>query len=694
MLTLQSPLTQFPGVGESRAKKLKKLGLEQCRDLLSYFPRDYEDRRQVYSISAAPLGRKVCVSAVVRSSPSFTFTREGQELVRAAVENQGAVLELVFFNQSYVCRALRPGVEYIFFGEIEERRSSLTMVNPIFEMAGSQAITGLIFPVYPLTAGITNHLLASLTRKAVSECAGEMPETLPGWVRLEYQLAQVEFSYQNIHFPASPEALEQAKRCLTFEELFYLSVGLSALKGRREERFGHPIPERPAAEFQKLLPFAPTQAQVRVMGEIARDMASGRPMSRLVQGDVGSGKTAVAAYAAWLAVGAGYQAALMAPTEVLAEQHFRSLSALLAPAGIVVALLTGAAAPAEKRRIRQGLASGEIDLIVGTHALFSKGVKFRSLGLMVADEQHRFGVAQRAALAAKGESPHVLVMSATPIPRTLALIAYGDLDISVIDQLPPGRTPVETYVVGEDKRARLYNFVRKLVGEGRQVYIICPAVEEQPSWPTQPEWEGPPPMNLKAVTSYARQLQTQVFPELRVAFLHGKMKSREKEEVMGAFSTGEIHVLVSTTVIEVGVDVPNAALIIVENAERFGLSQLHQLRGRVGRGKHRSYCVLMTGTRSREAVRRLHILASTTDGFQISEEDLKLRGPGDFFGSRQHGLPKLKLADLTGDLDLFLKAREAAGRLLDKDPGLSQPENRPVLEQVRRLFADTPDIFN
>ena len=695
-ITLNTPLTEFPGVGEVRAKKLEKLGLVRCADLISYFPRDYEDRRQVYSIRSAPLGQKVCISAMAAEHPRLSRIRKGLDLVKLKVVDQAGALHITFFNQGYVERALRAGEEYIFYGVVEEQGSRRTMVNPIFERVGKQNFTGCIVPVYPLTAGITNHLLCTLTQQAVAACAQDMPETLPRGVRLDHELAQAEFSYRNIHFPESFQALELARRRLTFEELFYLSAGLAMLKGRRGDVLGCAIPSRPMEEFLARLPFPLTGAQRRVMEEISRDMASGRPMNRLVQGDVGSGKTVVAAYAAWLAAGAGYQSALMAPTEVLAEQHFRSLSALLEPAGVRVGLLTGSITPAGKKKVRQALAAGEIDLIIGTHALLSQGVEFAKLGLMVADEQHRFGVAQRAALAAKGDSPHVLVMSATPIPRTLALIIYGDLDVSVIDELPPGRTPVETYVVREDKRARMYNFVRRLVGEGRQVYIICPAVEENAEGGMQnAEWEGDgPALDLKAVTTYAKKLQTEVFPDLRVDFLHGKMKPREKEAVMAAFAAGETQVLVSTTVIEVGVDVPNAALIIIENAERFGLSQLHQLRGRVGRGKHQSYCVLITNTRSVEAMQRLRTLASTTDGFKISEEDLKLRGPGDFFGSRQHGLPQMKLADLAGDMRLLSEAQESARRLLMADPTLSQPENRPVLERVRTLFAETPDIFN
>ena len=695
-ITLNTPLTEFPGVGEVRAKKLEKLGLVRCADLISYFPRDYEDRRQVYSIRSAPLGQKVCISAMAAEHPRLSRIRKGLELVKLKVVDQAGALHITFFNQSYVERALRAGEEYIFYGVVEEQGSRRTMVNPIFERVGKQNFTGCIVPVYPLTAGITNHLLCTLAQQAVGACAQDMPETLPRGVRLDHELAQAEFSYRNIHFPESFQALELARRRLTFEELFYLSAGLAMLKERRGDVLGCAIPPRPMEEFLARLPFPLTGAQRRVMEEIAGDMASGRPMNRLVQGDVGSGKTVVAAYAAWLAAGAGYQSALMAPTEVLSEQHFRSLSALLEPAGVRVGLLTGSLTPAAKKKVRQALAAGEIDLIIGTHALLSQGVEFARLGLMVADEQHRFGVAQRAALAAKGDSPHVLVMSATPIPRTLALIIYGDLDVSVIDELPPGRTPVETYVVREDKRARMYNFVRRLVGEGRQVYIICPAVEENAEGTMQnAEWEGDgPALDLKAVTTYAKKLQTEVFPDLKVDFLHGKMKPREKEAVMAAFAAGETQVLVSTTVIEVGVDVPNAALIIIENAERFGLSQLHQLRGRVGRGKHQSYCVLITNTRSVEAMQRLRTLASTTDGFKISEEDLKLRGPGDFFGSRQHGLPQMKLADLAGDMRLLSEAQDSARRLLMADPTLSQPENRPVLERVRTLFADTPDIFN
>ena len=639
-VTPDTPLTEFPGVGDVRAKKLDKLGLSTAADLLTYYPRDYEDRRQMYTVRDAPLEGRVCVAAMAAEHPRKARIRKGLELVQLKVVDHTGALHLTFFNQGYVEKALRAGEEYIFFGTVEEQGRRRTMVNPIFERVGKQSFTGCIMPIYRLTAGISNHLLASLTRQAL-DCAHTLPETLPPSVRREHSLAELEYSLRNIHFPENEEALDLARKRLTFEELFYLAVGLDFLKRRRESGGpGCAVPTRPFREFQALLPFTPTQAQRRAMDEAAFDMASGRPMNRLVQGDVGSGKTAVAAYAAWLAVKGGYQAALMAPTEVLAEQHYRSLSALLSPAGVRVGLLTGAIPPAEKKKVRKALADGDIDFVIGTHAL----------------------------------------------------IIYGDLDVSVIDQLPPGRTPVETYVIREDKRQRMYNFVQKQVSQGRQVYIVCPAVEENPD--AALPGEESPSLNLKAVTTYAAKLQTEVFPALRVGVLHGKMRPKEKDAVMAAFSAGEIQVLVATTVIEVGVDVPNASLMVIENADRFGLSQLHQLRGRVGRGRHQSYCVLVTSTRNPDAMLRLRTLASTTDGFKISEEDLKLRGPGDFFGNRQHGLPQMKLADLAGDMRLLSQAQEAARRLLEEDPSLARPENRPVWDRVRRLFADTPDIFN
>lgn len=694
-LALETGVGALPGIGEARAKKLGKLGLRTVRDLLIYFPRSYEDRTKAAAIGDAPPGEPVCLAAMVAETPKTSRIRKGLELTRVKVVDETAAMTVTFFNQGYVKDALRLGERYIFYGRVEVMGRARQMTNPVFEREGSARFTGRIMPVYPLTAGVSNNLLAGLTARCTQACAGQIEERLPEELRLAHSLAQSEFSYQNIHFPESWEALELARRRLIFEELFYLTCGMALLRSRREEGAGPVFREIAPEPFYEGLPFSLTNAQKRAISEAAADMASGRPMNRLVQGDVGSGKTAVAAACAWLARENGYQSALMAPTEILAQQHFRSLTGLLFPYGLRLGLLTGSMKASEKKRVCAALESGEIDLVVGTHALLSEGVAFYKLGLVVADEQHRFGVAQRAALSAKAGgredmTPHVLVMSATPIPRTLALIVYGDLELSVMDELPPGRSPVETYLVGEDKRERMYGFVRRLTGEGRQVYIVCPAVEEAD--PESPAAEGF--ADLKAVTKYAQELQTKVFPELRVGFVHGKLKAAEKERTMAAFAGGELDVLVSTTVIEVGVDVPNAALMVVENAERFGLSQLHQLRGRVGRGGHQSYCVLVTATRSEESRARLKVLAGTTDGFKIAEEDLKLRGPGDFFGRRQHGLPQLHIADLAGDVRLLHEAQAAAEALLRQDPGLMRQEHRPLREKVMQMFEEQEEIFN
>ena len=605
------------------------------------------------------------------------------------MDDTGSV-SATFFNQSYMKDALRTGETYVVYGRVEGPPGRRQMTNPVCERADRARFTGRILPIYPLTRGVSNNLLAGLTLRCVEECAGQMEETLPAGLRREHALAAAEFACRNIHFPRDEEALELARRRLIFEELFCLACGMALLRTRRTCAEGVPFSTPPVEEFLALLPFSLTAAQRRAMEEVAADTASGAPMNRLVQGDVGSGKTMVAAYGAWLAAKNGGQCALMAPTELLAEQHFRSLAPLLGRAGVRVGLLTGSVKGKARKELYAALAAGEVDLVVGTHALLSEGVVFSDLALAITDEQHRFGVAQRAALAAKaGRTPHVLVMSATPIPRTLALIIYGDLEVSVIDELPPGRTPVETYVVGEDKRQRMYRFVRKLVGQGRQAYLVCPAVEEGEESPGEPGGEG-----LKAAVPYAEHLRSEVFPDLRVGLVHGKMKARDKDAAMTAFAAGELDVLVSTTVIEVGVDVPNAALMVVENAGCFGLSQLHQLRGRVGRGKHQSYCVLMTSTHSAESRERLRVLAKTADGFRIAEEDLKLRGPGDFFGQRQRGLPQLGIADLAADMRVLKEAQQAAQALLEADPGLSRREHAPLLGRVRRLFAQHGDMFN
>ena len=687
-MEVSTPLGEFPGVGEARAKALEKLGLRTAGDLVGYFPRSYEDRRQVYTIGEAPVGELCCVRVMAAEEPRRMHIRKGLDVTRLKVVDGASAMLVTFFNQGYVRQALHRGEEYILYGRVELLGNHRQMTNPQFEGAERPWACGRIMPVYPLTAGITNHLLAGLVEKALQ---GLPPpaETLPHGLRERHRLAPAADCWRSIHFPADEAELDAARRRFAFEELFYLTLGLALLRERRSQGRGPAFGERDLEAFYALLPFTLTGAQRRALEESAADLALSRPMNRLVQGDVGSGKTAVAAGCAWLAVRSGWQCAMMAPTEILAEQHCKTLAAMLAPAGIPVGRLTGSMKAAEKRKVLAALASGELLFVVGTHALLSQGVAFRRLGLVITDEQHRFGVEQRAALAAKagGEtdfSPNVLVMSATPIPRTLALIIYGDLDVSVIDELPPGRVPVKTVLVGESKRQRMYGFVRDQVKEGRQVYIVCPAVEENP----EGAWD------LKAVTEYARVLGEEVFPDLRVGLVHGRMKAKEKEAAMAAFTAGETHILVSTTVIEVGVDVPNASLIIIENADRYGLSQLHQLRGRVGRGQHQSWCVLVSDNRSPDTRARLKVLTQTNDGFRIAEEDLKLRGPGDFFGARQHGLPALRVADLETDTRVLKEAQEAAAEVLSTDPDLTAPEHRPLLERVRRLFEEDPDRFN
>ena len=684
VLGLSAKLDTFPGIGPTRVRALGKLGLHAVGDLLAYFPREYEDRSVIPEILSVGEEMAVCFRAMVTEAFHTSRIRQGMELTRGKVSDHTVQVTVTFFNQPYMAKQLRYGEEYLFYGRLQGRGSRRQMANPYVEPVGADRLVGGIVPVYPLTAGISQVLLGGLVRRALP-CAGEITETLPPDLLSRYQLAQSEFSYRNIHFPDSWEALALARHRLMFEELLCLSLGLSLLRSRRSRGKAPAFQKADLASFFAGLPFRLTGAQTRAMEELSRDLNRSEPMSRLLQGDVGSGKTAVAAAGAYLAFQNGFQSALMAPTELLARQHLATMETLLAWSGLRVELLVGSLTAAEKRRVRARLAAGEIDLLVGTHALISQGVDFPRLGLVITDEQHRFGVRQRAALSAKGGAegiPHVLVMSATPIPRTLALMIYGDLDLSVLDELPPGRSPVATYIMGEDKRERMYGFIRRQAQAGHQTYIVCPTVEEGGA------------LDLKAAEDYGRHLREQVFPDLSTAVLHGRMKGREKEAVMGAFARGEISVLVSTTVIEVGVDVPRATLMVIENAERFGLSQLHQLRGRVGRGSAASYCILVTESKGETARERLRALAATNDGFLIAEEDLRLRGPGDFFGARQHGLPQLRIASLAGDMRVLSQAQEAARVLLEEDPQLKAPRHGPLRERVWRLFEENGDGFS
>lgn len=682
MADLNTDVQTIVGVGEKRAAAMEKLGGRTLRELISWFPRRYEDRTELRRIADLSPDETACVAAMIAAPPTASFIRPGLTLVKLRAVDDTGVLDVTFFNQTWLKGSLRKGETYIFCGRAEGDGPRRRMASPIVEPEGRQELTGRIVPVYPLTAGVSQLVLSRCIRQGLDACADILPDVLPDEIRQEHQLCRIGYAYENIHFPENAEALDLARRRLAFEELFLFTIGLRRLRKRREVVEVPPCQAVDMDGFYNALPFTLTKAQKRCVDEALTDMSSGAPMNRLCQGDVGSGKTMVAAACVYFCVKNGRQAALMAPTEILAQQHYNGLGPLLEPLGIRCALLTGSTTAKTKKSISAQLAAGELDFIVGTHALITGGVDYADLGLVVTDEQHRFGVAQRAALAAKGRHPHTLVMSATPIPRTLALILYGDLDVSIIDQLPPGRKPVETSRVPGSYHPRVYGFIRKLVDQGRQAYIVCPQVSENDD----------PGDDRKAVTEYAQTLQKEVFPDLKVAFVHGKMKPKEKDAVMRAFAGHETDILVSTTVIEVGVDVPNAAVMVVENAERFGLSQLHQLRGRVGRGEHQSYCVLISDSRNEETLQRLRVMVKTTDGFKIAEEDLRLRGPGDFFGERQHGLPGLKIADLGVDAQLLQEAQKAAEDLLARDPDLTSCP--ATAERIAELFAQSAETLN
>ncbi len=672
------------GVGESRAKSLAKLGITNIRELLSHFPRGYEDRSVIYPICDAPFDTPVTVRAIVAREPTLSRIRRGMELLKFRIVDDTGSIDVTYFNQGYLRTRFQSGDCFLFYGKISAAGSRRTMANPSFEPVSHEGeVPGRILPVYALTKGISNKMMTGYMRTALSEMGDDFPDALPSSVVEKYGLARARYAYENIHFPSDFGALEIARKRLIFEELFVLACALAGIRSRRDRSGGKIIPSPQLEEFYSALPFTPTNAQKKAIEEALADMASGRPMNRLVQGNVGSGKTLVAAALIWSVCRAGHQAAFMAPTEILAEQHLETLRGFLDSFGIRVEKLTGSMTAAQKRKVRASIEAGDIDLVVGTHAIITEDVAFRDLALAVTDEQHRFGVSQRSALAAKTEKPHVLVMSATPIPRTLALMIYGDLDVSVINELPPGRLKVDTFHVDESYRARLNGFIRRQCSEGRQVFVVCPMVEENEGL----EYE------LKSAVEHAEHLREE-FPELNIGCVHGKMKAKDKDAVMASVVSGDIDVLVSTTVIEVGVDVPNASLMVIENAERFGLSQLHQLRGRVGRGRHKSWCILVSDAKNEESRERLKVMCETSDGFKISEHDLRLRGPGDFFGSRQHGLPEMHIADLGGDMRVLKTAQTAAHELLAMDPELEEPDNAALKARIARLFEANSDSMN
>jgi len=682
---LGKPLQYLKGVGDVKAALFQRLGIFTIEDVITHYPRDYEDRSRLKKIIQLEDAQKVSFEGVIASKPVESRPRRGFVITRVSIVDETGLINAIWFNQPYLKNYFKKGEKYIFYGTITRKRT-FEVLNPVYEKISESGPvnTCRIVPIYPSTGRLTQNAIRAVIRSALEYAGDELIEFLPEWICKEYNLVDSQFAIHNIHYPDSDNAFQRARERLVFEELLLLQLGLISLKSLPETdqpgiKFGA---GKQVREFIQRLPFELTKAQTRVVAQIEQDMESGRVMNRLIQGDVGSGKTIVAVIALVKAVKSGYQGAFMAPTEILADQHYHSVKPMLERFGIRTALLTGSTSVKDAKGLLKDVSEGNVDVLIGTHALLEEKVVFMKLGLVITDEQHRFGVRQRAIISQKGENPDILVMTATPIPRTLALILYGDLDISIIDELPPGRKKVETYAVDEHMRERINKFIRKHVTQGRQVYIVCPLVEESDA------------VEAKSATELADELANKTFSDLRVGLIHGKMKSSEKESTMLDFVRGEMDILVSTTVIEVGVNVPNAALMVVENAERFGLAQLHQLRGRVGRGEHQSYCILFSDSKSQVARERMKVMEQTTDGFVISEKDLELRGPGDFFGTRQHGIPDMKIANLYKDMDVLKQAQEAALKLIENDRGLKLPQNQMLCQAIKEKFSKMANVIS
>ncbi len=669
-------ITIIKGVGQQRAQLFSKLGIRSVGALLRFYPRSYEDWSNPTTVIDSVGDDSPFILARVISPVTENRIRAGMTLYkcRAADEN-GTRINLTFFNNPYIKSSIKIDNDYIFHGKLTYSGTFAEMASPVFRPAGGDAQR--LTPIYPQTEGLSSRIIEQSVKYALAGLPQPLPDPIPQKTREAHNLMPLDEALRHVHQPDSLSNAHEARRRFIFEELLIFSLGMMSIKGRDRTGTAPVIPHDFTDEFFSLLPFEPTGAQRRAASECMHDMMSGgAPMARLIQGDVGSGKTAVAASLCYSAAKCGYQSAMMAPTEILAEQHYATLSKMLDGTGINVVLLTGSVTGVRRREVLAALASGEASVIVGTHALISDPVEFHSLALVITDEQHRFGVAQRAALAAKGRDPHMLVMSATPIPRTLAFIIFGDLDVSILDEMPVGRIPIETFHIDTGKRERAYGFIRKHLDQGLQAYVVCPLVEMGES-------------DLASAEEYASKLAAKEFAGYKVALLHGRMRPADKEYVMRRFAAGEIDLLVSTTVIEVGVDVPNAVIMLIENAERFGLSQLHQLRGRVGRGRHKSYCILVSDAKGETARARLGTMVRTCDGFEISSEDLRLRGPGDFFGLRQHGLPHLQIASLESDMRILAEAQQEAQLILGTDPGLNLAVNRLLRHEIDRLFSET-----
>lgn len=681
MLDLSKDVKFVKNVGPNRVKILNKLNIFTLKDLITYFPRNHEDRSIPKKIADCVDGEEVLIKVTAVTKVIETRARK-LSIYKLVVRDGSESLTITWFNQKYIKDIFKVGHTYNFFGKIETKLGRFEMKSPVFDEDGTSKNTGKIIPIYPLSAGISQNIIRKIIENGVDEVYGNLEENIPEYILKKFNLMGINDSIKYIHFPDSNESFIKARQRLIFEELLAFQLALLHIRESNfnEEKGISFSKEAKMSDVINDLPFKLTKAQLRVLEEIDNNMESSKPMNRLLQGDVGSGKTIVSIISAYKAVKSGYQVAIMAPTAILADQHYKNFQNVLNKFEIRCELLVSAISKKKKQEILERLANGEIDILIGTHALLEENVVFKNLGLVVTDEQHRFGVKQRATLNSKGDNPDVIVMSATPIPRTLALILYGDLDISIIDELPPNRKKIDTFAVTKELEDRLNAFIKKQIDEGRQAYIVCPLVEENEE------------MDLQSVTELAEKYKKETFSNYRVEFLHGKMKPKEKDEIMAKFKNGEIDILISTTVIEVGVDVPNANIMVVENAERFGLAQLHQLRGRVGRGEFKSYCVLKYEGKGKTVKERMKVMCDTNDGFVISEKDLELRGSGDFFGTAQHGLPEMKIANLFEDMTTLKEVQKLANYIISQDPLLEKDENVKLKNLIKEKFTERIEI--
>ncbi len=682
LVDLNKDIKYIKGVGPNRAVLLNKLGIFTLGDLITYYPRDYEDRSKPKKICDVVNGEEVLVQGIVQSKLVESRIRKGLTLYRTKIADDTGFMEIVWYNQSYLKNQIKQGQVYNFFGKVSLKYNKKEMNSPVFDIDTKTKNTGKIVPLYPLTYSLSQNVLRGIIENGIKEIEGQLPETLPEYILKNYSLYDINTAIKQIHFPDNFEKYELARKRLAFEELLIMQLALLTLKKSYTHQEKGIVFDKniKMADLIDNLPFKLTKAQLRVLEEIDNDMESEKPMNRLLQGDVGSGKTIVSIISAYKAVKSGYQVAIMAPTAILASQHLESFTQILGAYGIKCELLISNITKKRKEEMLERLKNGEIDVIIGTHALLEENVVFKNLGLVVTDEQHRFGVKQRGTIVAKGNNPDTLVMTATPIPRTLALILYADLDISIIDELPPNRQKIDTFAVTKRLEERVNNFVKKQIDEGRQAYIVCPLVEENEE------------INAQSVLELAERYKNEVFADYKVEYLHGKMKPKEKDEIMEKFKKGEIDILISTTVIEVGVNVPNASIMIVENAERFGLAQLHQLRGRVGRGEYKSYCILKYQGNSDIIRQRMSIMQETNDGFKISEKDLELRGSGEFFGTKQHGLPEFKIANIFQDMPMLKNIQSIASNILQEDPELEQEKNKRLKHEVEKKFVENIEM--